>query len=269
MIYRRSLSRSTSNCWPIQGSPAMMPAAPGSVVAAFCAVTDTNPESYLRLKAEDVPSLSEGITLRVNDLTGSLYSKGVAGAYGLIDALHELGYITDDARSAQYYAPMMALRVRALVEEVAAEEDKSGTLSGKIDYQEQGGYLRELCKLLGLDFDKVYPQMQELAGKDDKERALSDAAAAKREAEQAGNDQRLAEELVGDYLSKSGWQLSLREDGSYILAAVQDIKFSVGGWSVEKGVPLLGNEPVRMTDEGIYVKEIKEPFSRGSSEDRE
>lgn len=232
-------------------------------------MTKTNPESYLYRNREDVPGLSEGITLRVNDLSGRLYGKGVAGTYGLIDGLHELGYITGNAHSAEYYAPMMALRVRALVEEVAIEEDKSGKLSGKIDYQEEGGYLRELCKLLELDFDTVYPQMQELASKADQERDLSDAAAAKRDAEQAKDDQRLAEELIGVYLSEKDWELSLREDGTYTLAAVQDIEFSVGGWAVKEGVLLLGDVPARMTGEGIYVDEIKKPFTRGLSKDPE
>lgn len=132
-----------------------------------------------------------------------------------------------------------------------------------IDYQEEGGYLRELCKLLGLDFDTVYPPMQGLAHGRDEEQSRSDAAKAGPTAPQVEEDQKLAKALLGEHFSKSGWQLSLMEDGTYTMTATQDVKFSVGGWKVRDGVLLLGDEPTRMTEKGIYVDEISEPFIHG------
>lgn len=236
---------------------------PGSALAVFCVLTDENPETYLRLDTQAYPTLAEAMELRVNDLTGRLYSIGMPGMYVLIDALYELEQINGDSHSVEYFGPKMTLKVRSAVEEVNIAKIKNNyTSSGEIDYEEAGGYLRQLCKLLELDFDTVYPQMEELALIQTGDKAKNEAARAAQAAKQAELDQNLAQELIGEHYSKSGWQLSLAEDGFYYLTSTQEVKFSIGGWEVKDGELLLGETPARLTEQGIFLEDIEEPFTR-------
>lgn len=228
---------------------------PGSAIAVFCVLGDTSPNYYLRTDLDSAMDLSDAITLRVNDLTGQTYSKGVAGMRALIDGLYALDYIDDDAGSTAYFAPMMALKVRAAVEEVL---ENDYTSSGKIDYDEQGGYLRELCKLLDLDFDEVYDKLWALADGYEDAKAQHEQDLTK----QAEADRALAQTLVGVYVSDSGWELSLDEGGTYTLAMMEEMSFSFGGWEVMGGVLLLSDTPASITAEGIYVDDIDLPFTQ-------
>lgn len=153
------------------------PSAVGTAFEAFCGITGTGTESFL-YPAESDPTLEEALKLRVNDLTGRMYSVGVPGARVMINAMYEEGYLIGDADSDANYAPKITLQARAIVEEISQEENRTGQLSGEIDYQAEGGYFEVLCKALGVADKNLYSKLQDraaqAAGQDEAETELTD-----------------------------------------------------------------------------------------------
>lgn len=232
-----------------------------SAFKSFCYLVDENVEAYLRRDEDQSVPLSEAVAMQVNDLTARLYSSGVGGMHALVAGLNELGFIEWGTQHPDYFGPMLAMQVRAAVEEVNIEERKTYTSSGQIDFQEEGGYLRELCKLLELDFDTVYPQLQELGQLWDEEKLQREAAEAAAAAQQAEADQALAATLLGEYYSASGWHLVLDEDGMCSLSSTtEDFRLTVGGWEVKNGLVIVADVLGMVTEEGIKLDEIHEPF---------
>lgn len=220
------------------------PSAPGSAFTAFCAVAGLNAETYLP-PIQDDPTLGEALKLRINDLTGRMHSVGIPGARVIINALYDEGYLVGDASSAANFAPKITLQARAIVEEVS-KEDETGTLSGKIDYQAEGGYFEVLCKALGIADDRLYPKLTALATGQDAERGA-----------QKARDEETQAQLPGTYTGESG-QLELHKDGTFMM--VYGMSFSAGSWSVADGKLVLGDTAAAVGADGIRVDGIDTVF---------
>lgn len=222
------------------------PAAPGSAFAAFCAVTGLSVEAYMP-PVENDPTLAEALKLRVNDLTGRTHSVAIPGARVIINALYEENFLIGDAYSAANFAPKVTLQARAIVEEISREESRTGTLSGKIDYQAEGGYFEVLCEALGVADNRLYAKLEERAG----------LMLLESETQQAYEKEVMAQ-LPGRYTTVNGGELQLNADTSY--AMMYGMSFSVGGWGFEDGVLMIGGEPAWLNEDGLYVMDIDVPF---------
>ena len=226
------------------------PAAPGSAFATFCAVTGLSVETYMP-PAEKDPMLVEALKLRVNDLTGRMYSTGVPGARVIINAMYEEGYLVGDAYSAANFAPKVMLQARAIVEELSSEDDRTGTLSGKIDYQAEGGYFEVLCQALGVTDDRLYSKLEERANQMLAEGETEQAVQQAYEVEIVGL-------LPGVYTTVNGGELQINADNSY--AMMYGMSFSVGSWGFENGTLLIGDTPAYVDENGLHIEDIDVPF---------
>ncbi len=226
------------------------PAAPGSAFAAFCAATGINVENYTP-PAENDPTLAEALKLSVNDLTGQMYSTAVPGTRVIINALYERGGLVGDASSAANFAPMITLQARAIVAEISNEESRTGTLSGKLDYQAEGGYFDVLCQTLGISGRNLYAKMEEQANE-----MLAESEA--KQAEQQAYEEEISAMLPGIYTTVNGGELQINADTSY--AMMYGMSFSVGSWGFEDGVLLIGDTPAYVDEDGLHITDIDVPF---------
>ncbi|HWR23456.1 MAG TPA: hypothetical protein VN366_08260 [Feifaniaceae bacterium] len=224
--------------------------APGSALTAFCNITGLNVWTYLP-PAENDPTLEEALKLRVNDLTGRTHSVAIPGARVIINALYEENFLIGDAYSADNFAPMVTLQARAIVEEISREENRTGTLSGKLDYQAEGGYFKVLCEALGIADDRLYARLQQRAGQMLAQNEEAQAA-------QQALEEEITAELPGAYTTVNGGELHIDADGSFGL--MYGMSFSIGSWSFEDGVLMLGGEPAWLDADGLHVMEIDVPF---------
>ena len=226
------------------------PSAPGSAFVAFCAATGLSVEVYMP-PAENDPTLAEALKLRVNDLTGRMHSIGIPGARVIINALYDEGYLVGDAYSAANFAPKVTLQARAIVEEILREENHTGKLSGKIDYQAEGGYFEVLCEVLGIADDKLYSKLEERAGQ-----MLAKIGA--EQATQLAYEEEITVLLPGVYSTVNGGELQINADTSY--AMMYGMSFSVGSWGFEDGTLLIGDTPAYVDEDGLHIEDIDVPF---------
>ncbi|HWS29952.1 MAG TPA: hypothetical protein VN512_07530 [Clostridia bacterium] len=233
--------------------------APGSALTAFCNITELDVWTYLP-PAENDPTLEEALKLRVNDLTGRMHSLGIPGARVIINALYDENYLIGDAYSADNFAPKITLQARAIVEEISRDEDRTGTLSGKIDYQAEGGYFEVLCQALGIADSRLYARLQERAGQ-----MLAQGGAAQQA--QLALEEEITAALPGAYTTVNGGELHIDADGSFAL--MYGMSFSLGGWGFEDGVLMIGGEPAFLEADGLYVADIDVPFYKTDTDAEE